>query len=153
MRKPDESANVSLRGAYDSDNVFARVLRNELPAFKVFEDDEVVAFMDTFPQSHGHVLVLSKRSKARNILEVEPEALTSLMLAVRRIARAVDAALEPDGIVVTQFNGAAAGQTVYHLHVHVIPRYADQALSRHAGAPADATVLARTAKEISLRLE
>ena len=144
---------MSLRGVYDSDNVFARVVRSELPASKVFEDDEVVAFMDLFPQSNGHVLVLSKRSKARNILEVEPEALMSLMLAVRRVARAVDAALTPDGIVVTQFNGAAAGQTVFHLHVHVIPRYADQALKGHGGTPADPADLARTAEEIRRRLE
>ena len=141
---------MSLDGAYDPDNVFAKVLRGELPAAKVFEDDEVVAFMDLFPQARGHVLVISKASRARNLLDVEPEHLAGLMRGVQRVARSVRAALEPDGIVVTQFNGAAAGQTVFHLHVHVIPRYEGEALGRHAGgAPADAAELAALARAIA----
>ena len=141
---------MSLDGAYDPDNVFARVLRGELAAAKVFENDEVLAFMDLFPQSRGHTLVISKASRARNLLDVSPEHLTGLMLAVQRVAVAVRAALQPDGIVVTQFNGAPAGQTVFHLHVHVIPRYADEALGRHAGgAPADAAELAELARRIA----
>lgn len=141
---------MSLDGAYDPNNVFARVLRGELPAAKVFEDDEALAFMDLFPQSRGHVLVISKQGRARNLLDVEPEHLGGLMAGVQRIARAVRAALEPDGIVVTQFSGAAAGQTVFHLHVHVIPRYAGQALERHAdGAPADPSELAELARRIA----
>ncbi len=138
---------MSLDGAYEPDNVFARVLRGELPAHRVFEDAEVLAFMDLFPQSRGHVLVISKRSRARNLLEVEPEHLAPLMLGVQRVARAVRAALQPDGIVVTQFNGAHAGQSVFHLHVHIIPTYAGAQAKGHRweavtaaaeGAPAKA---------------
>ena len=141
---------MSLQGAYDPDNVFARVLRGELPAHKVYEDDGVLAFMDLFPQAPGHVLVISKASQARNLLEVEPAHLDALMRGVQRVARAVEAALKPDGIVVTQFNGACAGQTVFHLHVHIIPRDDGQALGRHAGgAPADAQDLAELAKRIA----
>lgn len=144
---------MSLDGPYDPANVFARVLRGELPAHKVWEDDEVLAFMDLFPQARGHVLVISKASRARNLLEVEPEHLQGLMLGVQRTARAVRAALEPDGIVVTQFNGAAAGQTVFHLHVHIIPRWEGEALARHAGgAPADAAELAELARAIAAKL-
>lgn len=144
---------MSLDGAYDVDNVFARVIRGELPAARVFEDDEVLAFMDLFPQSRGHLLVVSKGSRARNLLDVDPEHLTALALGVQRVAKAVRAALEPDGLVVTQFNGAAAGQTVFHLHVHVIPRYADQALARHgAGGAADPGELAELARRIADRI-
>ena len=144
---------MSLDGPYDPANVFARVLRGELPAHKVWEDDVVLAFMDLFPQSRGHVLVISKASRARNLLEVSPEHLQGLMLGVQRTARAVRAALQPDGIVVTQFNGAAAGQTVFHLHVHVIPRWEGEPLQRHAGgAPADAAELAALARAIGAQL-
>ena len=144
---------MSLDGSYDPDNVFAKVIRGELPAAKVFEDDEVLAFMDLFPQSRGHLLVVSKGSRARNLLEVDPEHLASLMLAVQRLTKAVRAALEPDGIVVSQFNGAAAGQTVFHLHVHVIPRYGDQPLGRHAGGgPADPDELKALAHAIAAKV-
>lgn len=124
---------MSLDGEYDPDNVFARVLRGELPAAKVFEDAGVLAFLDLFPQSRGHVLVISKASRARNLLEVAPDHLAGLMLGVQRVAKAVRAALRPDGIVVTQFNGAPAGQSVFHLHVHVIPTYAGAHLRGHRG--------------------
>ena len=141
---------MSLDGSYDPDNVFAKVIRGELPAAKVFEDDAVLAFMDLFPQSRGHVLVISKGSTARNLLEVDPDHLRTLMLGVQRVAKAVRAALEPDGIVVTQFNGAPAGQTVFHLHVHVIPRYEGVELGRHgAGDPADADDLKALAHAIA----
>ena len=141
---------MSLDGAHDPDNVFAKVIRGELPCAKVWETDEVLAFMDLFPQSRGHVLVVSKGSRARNLLDVDPEHLASLMLGVQQVAQAVRAALQPDGIVVTQFNGAPAGQTVFHLHVHVIPRYEGEAVARHAaGAPADAGELAELARRIA----
>ena len=141
---------MSLDGAYDPDNVFARVLRGELPAAKVYETDEVLAFMDLFPQSRGHTLVISKASRARNLLDVDPKPLCGLMLGVQRVAQAVRAALRPDGIVVTQFNGASAGQTVFHLHVHVIPRWDGEALGRHAGgSAADPAELAELAAQIA----
>lgn len=122
---------MSLDGQYDPDNVFARVLRGELPAAKVYEDAEVLAFMDLFPQSRGHVLVISKGSRARNLLDVDSEHLTALALGAQRVAKAVRAALQPDGIAVTQFNGAHAGQSVFHLHVHIIPTYAGAQIGGH----------------------
>ena len=144
---------MSIDGAYDDANIFARMLRGEIPAVRVFEDDQVFAFMDIFPQSRGHTLVISKVSKARNLLDIEPEPLASLMAGVQRVARAVKAALKPDGIVVSQFNGAPAGQTVFHLHVHIIPRWEGQGLKPHAaGQMADARELAALAKEIAAQI-
>jgi histidine triad (HIT) family protein len=141
---------MSLDGDYDHANIFARILRAEAPCAKVFEDAEVFAFMDVFPQSRGHVLVVSKTSHARNLLDVEPQALEKLILGVQRVARAMRAALKPDGLVVTQFNGAAAGQTVFHLHFHIIPRYADEGLRAHGeGGMADSAELEALAKAIA----
>ena len=141
---------MSLDGPYDPQNVFAKVIRGELPAAKVFEDDEVLAFMDLFPQSRGHCLVISKGSQARNLLEVSPEHLAGLMLGVQRVAKAVRAALQPDGIVITQFNGASAGQTVFHLHVHIIPRWEGAEMGRHGtGGPADGEGLKALAHAIA----
>ena len=138
---------MSLDGAYDDGNIFAKILRGEAQAAKVFEDDEVFAFMDVFPQSRGHTLVISKETKARNLLEVEPEPLEHLILGVQRVARAVRAALRPDGVMVAQFNGQASGQTIFHLHFHVIPRWSGVPLQPHAGGqmadPAELAVLAR----------
>lgn len=124
---------MSLDGTYDRDNIFAKILRGDMPSVRVFEDDHVLAFMDVFPQSKGHCLVIPKHSTARNLLEETPENLGPLLAGVQRVARAVRAALNPDGIMVSQFNGAASGQTVYHLHIHVIPRWEGVPLGRHAG--------------------
>jgi histidine triad (HIT) family protein len=145
---------MSLEGDYDGDNVFARILRGEIPAAKVFEDAHVLAFMDVFPQSRGHTLVISKNSKARNILDVEPDVLSHLILDVQRVAKAVGAALRPDGIVITQFNGAPAGQSVFHLHFHVIPRWADQPTHAHGqGAMANPAELAALAQQIGAMID
>ena len=145
---------MSLDGDYDRDNVFARILRGEIPSTRVYEDADVFAFMDLFPQARGHLLVISKTGEARNLLDVEPPALERLILGVQRLARAMRAALKPDGLVVTQFNGAPAGQTVFHLHFHLIPRYAAEGVKPHAsGERADVAELtalaARSAAEIS----
>ena len=137
---------MSLDGTYDADNIFAKILRGEAPAARVFEDDHVLAFMDVFPQARGHTLVIPKRSSARNLMDEEPQVLSELILGVQRVTRAVRAALKPDGILVTQFNGATAGQTIFHLHFHIIPRWEGVALGRHAGGgmadPAELKVLA-----------
>jgi histidine triad (HIT) family protein len=144
---------MSLDGDYDPDNIFAKVLRGEAPAAKVFEDGEVFAFLDLFPQSRGHALVVSKISHARNILDVEPFALEKLILGVQRISRAIRSALHPDGIVVTQFNGAPAGQSVFHLHFHVIPRWEGQPLAGHGMARmADPAELAELARQIAAQI-
>lgn len=126
---------MSLDGVYDPDNIFARILRGEIPATRVWEDDEILVFMDVFPQSEGHMLVISKTSRARNLLEVEPEVLARLAQVAQRAARAAVAALNCEGVSLMQFNGEAGGQTVFHLHLHVIPRWADRGLKGHAHAP------------------
>ena len=145
---------MSLDGVYEDGNIFAKILRGEMPAVRVFEDDHVLAFMDVFPQSRGHVLVIPKVSRARNLLEAEPASLGPLMAGVQKVAKAVRTALSPDGLVITQFNGAAAGQTVYHLHVHIIPRWDGVALGRHGtGGMADMGELRVLADQIAAKLE
>src|SRR5688572_27218496 len=143
---------MSLVGTYDAGNIFAKILRGEMPAARVFEDDDVLAFMDVFPQAKGHTLVIPKHSTARNFLEEEPQVIGPLMLGVQRVARAVRAALRPDGLVITQFNGATAGQTVYHLHFHIIPRWEGVALGRHGEGMADAEELKALASEIAAQI-
>jgi histidine triad (HIT) family protein len=123
---------MSLDGAYDDANIFAKILRGEIPCHKVYEDDAVIAFMDLFPQSPGHTLVVPK-VKARNLFDIEESDLAALMARVKRIAAGVRTALQPDGIVVTQFNGAPAGQSVFHIHVHIVPRYADRDIAACTG--------------------
>jgi histidine triad (HIT) family protein len=114
---------MSLDGAYEATNVFARIVRGDLPCYKVFEDADTLAFLDIAPQSTGHCLIISKWSRARNILEAEPDALCQVIGTVQRVARAVRAALQPDGIHIAQFNGGDTGQSVFHLHFHVVPRW------------------------------
>ena len=143
---------MSLDGTYEDGNIFAKILRGEAPAAKVFEDGEILAFMDVFPQSKGHTLVIPKHSQARNLLEVEPEVLAPLMFGVQRITRAVRAALNPDGIMVAQYNGAPAGQTIYHLHFHIIPRSEGLQLKFHARDMEKPEVLAAMAAKIRAAL-
>ena len=143
---------MSLHGTYDPDNIFAKIIRGEMPAVKVFEDDQVLAFMDVFPQSRGHVLVISKTSQARNLLEAETKTLGRLIGAVQKVSQAVTTALRPDGLVITQFNGTPAGQTVFHLHFHIIPRYEGQALGRHGEGMADVEDLKTLAETIAAAL-
>ncbi len=123
---------MTLHADYDPDNIFAKILRGDMPSVKVFEDDIALAFMDVFPQSDGHTLVIPKQVQARNFLDMPTEALGPYMDRVQHVARAVEKALQPDGLVVTQFNGAPAGQTVFHLHFHIIPRWEGRSLAGHA---------------------
>ena len=144
---------MSLDGTYDDGNIFAKILRGEAPSVRVFEDEHVFAFMDVFPQSKGHLLVIPKHSKARNLLEEEPQVLANLILGVQRVTRAVRAALNPDGVMVSQFNGAVSGQTVYHLHFHIIPRWEGVPLGRHAGGGmADMAELKVLAEQIAAKI-
>jgi len=141
---------MSLDGTYDDGNIFAKILRGEMPSARVFEDEHVFAFMDVFPQSKGHTLVIPKHSSARNLLDEEPQVLSELILGVQRVARAVRAALKPDGLRVMQFNGSVAGQTVYHLHFHIIPLWEGVPLGRHAeGGMADPAELKLLAEQIA----
>ena len=136
-----------MTAAYDDSNIFARILRGEIPSTRVYEDDAVVAFMDVMPQAPGHTLVMPK-AKSRNLLDADPKTLATLMPAVQKIARAVKAAFNADGVTVIQFNEPAAGQTVFHLHVHVIPRFDGVPLKPHTGEMEDAAVLEENAAKI-----
>lgn len=145
---------MSLDAPYDPENIFAKILRGEIPSVRVWEDEHVLAFMDVFPQSEGHVLVISKTSTARTLLEIEADALARLTAAVQRTARAVEKALRPDGFQIMQFNGAAGGQTVFHLHFHIIPRWAERPVKAHGqGGMADAAVLRGLADLIAAELD
>jgi len=141
---------MSLIGDYDDQNIFAKILRGEAPCTKVFEDDVALAMMDLFPQTRGHTLVLPKSVRARNLLDLPREKVGPFMERVQRVAVAVEKALQPDGLVVTQFNGAPAGQTVFHLHVHILPRYEGVAMAGHGKTTmADKGELEAIAREIA----
>jgi histidine triad (HIT) family protein len=133
--------------AYDRDNIFARILRGELPCHKVYEDDKTLAFLDIMPRAPGHTLVLPK-SAARNILDVDPEDLAHVIKVVQRIARVSTDVFGADGITVQQFNESAGGQVVFHLHVHVIPRKAGVALKPPASEKESPDVLAEQARSL-----
>ncbi len=137
---------------YDSDNIFAKILRGEIPAEKVYENDAVIAIMDVMPQGRGHTLVLPK-TEARNLLDASTETLGPLMAAAQKIAQAVKAAFDADGVSVHQFNEPAAGQSVFHLHVHVIPRFDGVALRPHTGAMESPEILAANAEKIRRALD
>jgi histidine triad (HIT) family protein len=137
--------------SYDSANIFARILRGEIPCHKVHEDEHTLAFMDVMPQTDGHTLVIPK-SPSRNLLDADPAALGPLMASVQRLAIAVCKAFDAEGIVIQQFNEGAAGQTVFHLHFHILPRNAGAPLRPHTGKMADHQLLARHAEMIRAAL-
>ncbi len=144
---------MTLHAPYDPDNIFAKILRGEIPSVKVWEDDDVLVFMDVFPQSEGHVLIISKTSTAPTMLEMEPEALAKVTAATQRTAKAIEKALKPDGFSVFQYNGEAGGQTVFHLHFHIVPRWSGRPMKGHGHAPmADAAVLRSLADRIAAAL-
>ncbi|MGJ8562911.1 MAG: HIT family protein [Alphaproteobacteria bacterium] len=144
---------MSLNGEYDSSNIFAKIIRGEIPCAKVYEDEHILAFMDAFPQSSGHCLVIPK-APSRNLLDATGKTLGRLIGRTQKIAAAVNEAMSPDGIIITQFNGAPAGQTVFHLHFHIIPRYTNGALGAHAsGEMADMDELQQQAAKIIAALE
>lgn len=138
--------------AYDDNNIFARILRGELPSHRVYEDDQTVAFMDVMPQATGHTLVLPK-APSRNLLDADPAVFASLLSTVQKVARAAKQAFDADGVVVSQFNEAPAGQTVYHLHVHVIPRFEGVPLKPHTGEMEKPEILAANAEKIRAALQ
>ncbi len=132
---------------YDPNNVFAKILRGEAPAHKVYEDDATLAFMDIMPQTKGHTLVIP-RAEAENIFDLSPEMLAATIKTTQRVAGAVRAAFQPAGVMIGQLNGAMAGQTVFHLHFHVIPRYESGGFRFHGVPPEDPGVLAEHAAAI-----
>ena len=119
--------------AFDPDNLFAKIIRGEIPCHKVYEDEHTFAFLDIFPRTAGHTLVIPKRG-AENLLDIEPDVLGHVMACVRKLAPAIVSAVGAGGFMIQQFNGAAAGQSVFHLHVHIVPRTEGERLRQHGAA-------------------
>ena len=132
---------------YDSNNVFAKILRGELPAHKLYEDNETFAFMDIMPRGDGHCLVIPKKP-ARNILDIDSDSLAAVIATTQKLAKAVVKAFSADGASIHQFNESAGGQVVFHLHFHVIPRFEGVELRPHTSQMADQSVLAEHAEKI-----
>jgi histidine triad (HIT) family protein len=133
--------------SYDSNNIFAKILKGEIPSYRVYEDEHTVAFMDVMPQSAGHTLVVPKQP-SRNLFDADPETLKHLITVVQKVANAAKVAFDADGVYIAQFNEPAAGQTVFHLHFHIIPRNEGVALKPHGGKMEDGAVLAANAQKI-----
>jgi histidine triad (HIT) family protein len=137
---------------YDDENIFAKILRGEIPSVKVFENEQVLVFMDIMPRSSGHLLVIPK-SKARNILDINIDQLHAVIDTVQMMAKLVMKALKADGVTIQQFNEAPGGQEVFHLHFHVIPRYSGERMGPPGQMVKDMSVLADQAKKISKLLD
>lgn len=137
---------------YDSSNIFSKILRGEIPSVQVFEDDDMLVMMDIFPQSRGHTLVIPKAA-SRNLLDADPQAVAKVAASLPRLARAVKAATGADGVRLMQFNEAPAGQTVFHLHFHLLPVYEGVELGRHGGGKADEAELRELAAAIAAALQ
>ena len=138
--------------AYDNDNIFAKILRGEAPAFKVYEDDFSLAFMDVMPQIAGHTLVIPK-DPTEDIFNADPIILGHTMATVQKVGVAVKRAFDVPGVMLAQLNGKAAGQTVFHLHFHILPRAGGVDLQMHAGAMADLAELEAHAQRIKAALD
>jgi histidine triad (HIT) family protein len=141
----------SMSPKYDQNNIFARMLRGELPCEKVYEDNETLAVMDIAPRSRGHVLVIPKLP-SRNLLDADPSALAAALLVAQKIAKAAMKAFSADGVMLVQFSEAPAGQSVFHLHFHVIPRYDGEQMGPPEGPMEDNKVLAANAEKIRAAL-
>lgn len=137
--------------SYDNANIFAKILRGEIPSHKVYEDADAIVFMDVMPQASGHALVVPK-TPSRNLLDADPAVLAKLMPIVKKVAIASKTAFDADGITVMQFNEAAGGQSVFHLHYHVIPRHEGVPLKPHSGKMEDGAVLAANAAKLKAAL-
>ena len=137
---------------YDTNNIFAKILRSEIPCFKVYENDHVLAFLDIMPRAPGHTLVIPK-APARNLLDITEEDFVHVTRATRLIARAAMPVFNADGMMIVQFSEPASGQEVYHLHMHVIPRFDGVALLPPATVKADMTALAEQAAQLAAALK
>jgi histidine triad (HIT) family protein len=152
---PNHYATGAERGrptmSYDDTNIFAKILRGEIPSQRVYEDDDVIAFMDVMPQANGHTLVVPK-APSRNIFDAEPDVLAKTISVVQKLAVATKEAFDADGVTIMQFNEAPAGQSVFHLHFHVIPRQAGIMLKPHTGEMEKPEILAANAEKIRAAL-
>jgi len=137
--------------AYDPENVFAKILRGEIPAEKLYEDEHTLAFMDIMPMGTGHCLVIPK-TPSRNLLSIDLDTLGHVMAVAQKLARAVIPAFGADGVLVQTYNEPASGQTVFHTHVHVIPRFEGVPLKPHTGKMEDAGVIKANAEKIRAEL-
>ena len=137
--------------SYDEKNIFAKIIRGELPAEKIFENDKVLAFMDIMPRSPGHLLVIPK-SRARNILDIDDEKLCEVIKVVKKLAIASKKAMNATGVTIQQFSEADGGQEVFHLHFHIIPRYTGKPMNRPGQMVKDMTVLSMQANKIKAEL-
>ncbi len=140
-----------MTAAYETDNIFAKILRGEIPCVKVHEDDDTLAFMDVMPQAPGHLLVIPKTA-SRNMLDADPQVLAKTIAVVQKLAIAAKEAFDADGVYIAQFNEPAAGQTVFHLHFHIVPRKESESLKPHSGAMADGALLKEHAEKIKAAL-
>ncbi|MET1410788.1 HIT family protein [Roseibium sp. HPY-6] len=138
--------------AYDDQNVFAKILRGELPSHKVFEDEMTLVIMDIMPRGDGHILVIPK-APSRNIFDIETTDLNAVMATVQKMARTVVKAFDADGTTIQQFSEPAGGQVVFHTHVHIIPRFEGVSLKPHTGEMADNDLLAKQADQIRAALD
>ena len=136
---------------YDNDNVFAKILRDEMPSHRVYEDEQTLAFMDIMPVSKGHTLVIPK-TKGENIFDLDETALSAVIKTTKRVAEAIKKAFGPSGVIITQLNGAKAGQTGFHYHMHIIPVYEKAPFQPHANDLEDAEILVSTAETIKQTL-
>ena len=137
--------------SYDPNNIFAKILRGELPCYKVYEDDKTFAFLDIMPRAPGHTLILPK-APARNLLDVGADDLAAVIKTAQKVAQAGMTAFEADGVTVQQFNEGAGGQVVFHLHVHVIPRKAGVPMKPPASEKEKPELLAEQAKQLAAAL-
>jgi len=137
--------------AYDNDNIFAKILRGDMPSHKIYEDEQTFAFMDIMPRGDGHCLVIPK-SPARNIFDIEPDALGAVMTTVQLLSKALLTAFDADGVTIQQFNEPAGGQVVFHYHCHIIPRFEGVKLRPHTAEMADNAVLAANAQKMRAAL-
>lgn len=136
---------------YDTANIFAKILRGEIPCHKVHEDEDVLAFMDIMPRSNGHCLVISK-APARNLLDIEPAALAKVIVQVQRVAKAAMTVFDAEGITLQQFSEPAGGQEVFHIHFHILPRWEGVRLQSHPAPKADMALLAEQAAKLRAAL-
>jgi len=137
--------------SYDPDNIFAKILRGEFPAHKVYEDEVAIAILDIMPQAPGHTLVIPK-FQSRNLLDADAQDLGKVMPVIQKIARALKTSFDADGVHIQQFTDAAAGQTVYHLHFHIIPRHDGVTVKPHTGDMEVQEVLTAHAEKIKSAL-
>jgi len=136
-----------MTATYDPDNIFAKILRGDIPSHKVHEDDDCIVIMDVMPQADGHSLIIPK-APSRNLLDADPAVLAKSIAVIQRVAQASMKAFNADGVLVRQFNEEASGQTVFHLHFHVIPVVDGMPLKKHAATMEDPDILAGNAKKL-----